>query len=361
MLSAFKIRNKDALCKMSEAERRSNVLKQIQLAMRMPTVLIDEFQRQMAAPQMHGAKAANDPTHDQFRGVALKSFFGSDAERKFATEASNPILSNVTGLLTDWYNERQYFDTGYLPLFDLVDLRGTNQDSFKINTTSSGLTFAQRKPGEKALIRREFAEGEQTISFLEFAAGLGVLDVWLQYNQYYRVEELVNEFIAASFAKRGELFYGLITSQSTGIDEAFATDDATTFNNAGSTILQGLKNKGYALPDNPQFDILVDTKRVGRVLAMLEATRGSLTVAYGTQDQPIVWGVRNVIVSATLSVSGTGYYLVLPGKKLKRGEWKSLTVESQRDAAASATDWVGTEQYNGVLGEALQTRRVKFA
>lgn len=363
-LTAFKLRNKDKLVSMDQAEKRVSVSKQIALALKLPGLLIDEFPRHVINANLANQKAANEPTFEQFKALALRSFFPKPGEAdhaKYATDSSNPVLTTVTGIATDWYNELPHFDLGYLPLFDLIDLRGTNQDSFKINTTSTGLTFTQRKPGERALVRREFAEGESTVNYLEFSAAIGVLDVWLQYNQFYRIEEVVNEFIAASYVARSSLFYSLITSQGAGIDESFATDDATTFNNAGSTILQGLKNKGYALGSNLQFDILVDTKRAGRVKAMLEATSGSMMLAFGTMDQPLVWGVRNVIVSPQLSVSGTGYYLVLPGRKLKRGEWKSLTIEGQRDATASATDWVGVEQYNGVNGEALQTRRVKFA
>ena len=57
----------------------------------------------------------------------------------------------------------------------------------------------------------------------------------------------------------------------------------------------------------------------------------------------------------------TGYYLVLPGRKIKRGVWKDPTLESKRDIAVSAQDWVGVEQYNAAIGNSDQVRRVKFA
>ena len=45
----------------------------------------------------------------------------------------------------------------------------------------------------------------------------------------------------------------------------------------------------------------------------------------------------------------------------KRADWKALTVETSRDAHASATDWVGAGQYNAIVGDSAQVRRVKFS
>lgn len=282
--------------------------------------------------------------------------------QKYATPGQNPILTSaVRGVDFYFHNNMPELDIGFLPLFDLVDMRGTGQSSFSIKTTAAGIAWVQRRPGERAEIRREFSEGEVTVSYLEFVAGLGVLDAWLDYNQFWKVEDAVAEFIANEADKRAQLHYGLLTAQGVGIDVAFATDDATTFNNAASAILRGVRTSGYAVGANAQFDIVCNPEKIGRILAMLDAKRGSPMIAFGTQDQPIAFNVRNVIMTTNVAANDTGYYLVLPGRKMKRGEWKDVSLESNRDIYASATDWVGKTQYNAAIADTAQVRRVKYA
>lgn len=347
-----------ALKDLPDPAKRAVVFGQIKTALSLPLKLAREFPQHALAKGLVGERqAANAPTFEQFKSFAHREFFGG--HEKYATPDANPILTTATGLLEAWFHELTYFDFNYLRSFSYINLIGSNQDSFKINTTSAGITWAQRQAGDRTAVRREFAEGESTVSFLEFTAAVGILDQWLQFNQFYRIEEVVNEFLNAAYVKRASLHYALFTATSN--EEAFATDDATTFNNAVSTVIQATKNKGYGAGAQPVFDLYVDTKRAGRVLAMLEATRGSLIVAYGTQDQPIAVAPRSVNVCPDLSTSGTGYYAVLAGGKLKTADWKALTIESQRDVTVSATDWHGCEQYNCVAGDANQIIRVKFA
>lgn len=363
-MNAFKIKNSAELAQLPMEQKRARIAKALSFAMKAPALLATEFPQQIinkSLPEkMRALRSCADPTQDQLKAVIRREYFPADVAQKWATPDDNPILTTATGLLTEWYQELPSFDMGYLSLFRLIDLRGTNQPSFKINTTSTGVTWSQREPGQSTPVRREFAETEFTIDYLEFTAAVGILDVWLQYNQFYRVEEVANEMIAASYARRAALHYGLFTAQGAGINQAFATDDATTFNNACSAIIQNCKNRGYNLGTNPAFDILTDTTHAGRIMAMLEATRGSLMVAYGTQNQPLVHQVRNIIVSPEISVAETGYYLILPERKLQRGEWLNMQIESQRDITVSATDWHGKEQYNAVVGDANQIRRVLF-
>lgn len=334
------------------------VYKQANFAMKLPLMLAAAFTPNLLSAAMIDKSAApKAPSFEQFKSFAHREFFGGEA--KYATEAANPILTTATGLMEEWYHELPYFDFGYLASFTRINLIGSNQDSFKMNTTSVGVTWTQRNPGDRTLVRREFAEGEATVGMLEFTAAIGILDVWLQFNQFYRVEEVINEFIVAAHVKRSSLHYALITA--TTNEEAFATDDATTYNNACSTMIQACKSKGYGFGANPVIDLYVDTKRAGRVLAMLEATRGSLSVGYGTQDQPIVLSPRNIVITPTLSTSGTGYYLVLPGGKLKTADWLAMQIESKRDITVSATDWHGKEQYNCASGDANQIIRAKFS
>lgn len=370
-MNAFKLNYANLQAKSVDA-RRASIAKQVAFALSAPALLIKEFQAELLAKSL--GKSANEPSAERFKSAIESRFLdaetlagkgaaaGTAVAQKYATASSNPILTTATGLLTQWFHQILDFDLGYEALYDLVDMRGTNQSAFKVNTTASGVTWSQRGPsGARIEIKRDFAETQSSISYLEFVAGVGIEDRFIQFNEFYTIEDLVNEFIAAGFAKRASIHYGLMTAQSSGIDVTFATDDTTTFNSAAAKILRDCRNKGYALGDNAQFDIVVNPEKVGRILAMLDAKRGSPIVAFGTQDQPIAYNVRNVITTTEVPAADTGYYLVLPGRRMKRGVWMDPTLESARDITASATDWVGREQYNAVIGDTSQLRRVKYA
>jgi hypothetical protein len=311
-----------------------------------------------AAAAMGAAKSLNG---QEYPVPDLKAFEAALAT-KYATPDQNPVLTDPARKVQAWFHANMpELDLGYLPLFDLVDMRGTGQSQFDIATTSAGITWTQRQPGGKTEIQRAVSETNLPVPVLEFSAGFGLLDRWLQFNQFWKIEEVIAEFIATSFEKKAALHYGLFTAQSTGIDTAFATDDQTTFNAAVAAILRSVRSSGYAAGQNAQLDILVSPEKVGRVLAMLDARRGSPMIAYGTAKQPIAFNVRNVVSTTHVSSSDTGYYVVLPGRKIKRGEWKDRTIESKRDITVSAEDWVGVEQYNAAIGDTAQIRRVKYA
>jgi hypothetical protein len=302
------------------------------------------------------------PTVEQIKAYLLSEaaakFYGGS---KWAVPADNPELTTVAGQFDQFFHEMPDIDLAFTALFDFVDLRGSNESSFDLIGTSMGITWEQTKPGAIIKPRREISESKTSVGYLTYQAGLSLLDDWLRYNKFYLVEDAVNEFVAKFYATFAAAHYGLFTALSTAIDVNFATDDATTFNNACAALVRGLAAKGYGVSANLTVDILTSPDRVGRILAMLEATRGSLSVAYGTQDQPIAFGVRNVIATTSVAANDTGYYVIYPGRKLKRAVWLDPVIESQREAAAGATDWFGKAQFNAAIGDSAQVKRAKFA
>lgn len=298
----------------------------------------------------------------------VKAFLQSDRAApvvgaKWATPGDNPVLQQVTSSVVQFFQDNvRDMDLGYQVLFDDVPgLLGSNQDHFELVNASMGFTWSQQKPGGIIKPRREITEAKVSVPYLSYVEGFSLLDEWLQFSKYYHVEEAVNEFVSTYYDQKASRHYGLITGQGAGINVAFATDAATTFNKAVAGILRKCQAKGYALGSNPQVDILVSPENVGYVLAFLDATRGSPMIAFGTQKQPIAFSVRNVIVTTKVPTNDANYYVVLPGRKNKRADWKPLTVESKREPAASAEDWYGKGQYNAIVGDADQIARVALA
>lgn len=281
---------------------------------------------------------------------------------KYSTASNNPILVDLASEFAAFFHSNMpEIDTGYTSLFDLVDLRGSTHDHFDIVDTNAGITYDQIAAGAEIKKRTAISEARTAVRFLTYGAGLGILDDWLNYNQFWNIDEAVAEFRAKYFDTKASLHYGLLTALSSAIDVAFATDDATTFNAAAAALLRAVRSSGYAAGQNAALKIVTSPEQVGRITRMLDATRGSTLVAFGTMKQPVAFTVDEVIASTYVAANDTGYYLVLPRRKLKRGEWRDLGIEQQRNASARATDWYASGQFNAVVGDSAQVRRVKFA
>ena len=157
------------------------------------------------------------------------------------------------------------------------------------------------------------------------------------------------------------MHYGLFTALGNGIDQPFQTDDTVTFNAAAAKVLRDIHGAGYGVGQNASFWILCAPEHVGRILKMLEVRSGSAILANQAAKEPLAYNVAGVIASTYVPSNSSGYYLVLPGRKIQRGVWKDLTVESERDIYSRAQDWVFHMQFNAAIGNSAQVRRVLFA
>lgn len=279
--------------------------------------------------------------------------------QKYATSSDNPILNDIAAqFATFFHSNMPEIDTGWTVLFDLVDLRSSSHDHFDLIDTNAGISYEQIKQGGEIKKRTKISEARTIVPYLTYGAGLGILDDWLRFQQFWKIDEATGEFRAKAFDKQAELHYALFTAQSAAIDVAFDTDDTTTFNKAAASIFRALRDKGYGLGQNAGLYILTSPERVGRVTRMLAADRGSGLVQFGTLQEPIAYTVLGVIASTHVPANDTGYYLVLPGRKIKRGLWKDLSIEAARNAALRAEDIYGHMQFNGIVGDTAQVRRV---
>ncbi len=346
-------------------EQRTALFNSLKAALLFPVIALDVLGATAAAKAAASDKSRMDgPAEVTLTLDQVKSYLQSDRANKFgakwATPGDNPALINTSGRVVEFFNENiREMDLGYQVLFDEVPgMLGSDQDHFELIGASMGFTWEQIKPGGAIKPRRNVNENVAIVKYLEFADGFSFLDVWFQFNKFYHIADAVNEFVSTYYDKKANLHYGLITGQGSDVNVPFAVDDSTTFNKAVAGLLRKAEGKGYALGANTQVDILVNPENSGRVLAFLDARRGSPMIAYGTQKQPIAFSVRNVIVSTKVPANDAGYYVVLPGRKLKRADWKALTIESKREPSVGAEDWYGRGQYNAVAGDADQIARV---
>jgi len=243
-------------------------------------------------------------------------------------------------------------DRGYEILFDEVDMRASASESFDILDVSGGVTFYQRLPGEEAKLSALPTGAKTAVSMLRFIGGFPILDDWLRFNQYYKIDELTADTVRRWWDTKATLFYGLLTALGAGINQSFSTDDSTTINNACVQIQTDLAAAGYPIDDNPTFWITCHPSLKARIFKALAAN----FVNPNTNITQIVWHIAGVI--NTTKIANTSYYVSLPGYKNKRGEWQDLTARpAQRNELKLGADHIWTGAYNGAIAETKQHRR----
>jgi hypothetical protein len=243
-------------------------------------------------------------------------------------------------------------DRGYELLFDEVDMRQSSSRTFDIMSITGGVTFYQQEEGEEAKLSKLPTGTKAAVRVARFTGGFPMLDDWLRYNEYYKIEELTADTVRRWWNKKATMFYALIAAISSGQNQAFATDDSTTINNACAAILVDLEAAGYPVEEGSQFAIVCNPTLKARIMKALAAS----FVNPNTNLSQIVHPISAVV--STTKIANTSYYVCLPGLKSKRGEWEDLnTRPPQRNELVLGADHIWTGAYNGAIGEIKQFRR----
>lgn len=246
-------------------------------------------------------------------------------------------------------------DRGYEFLFDEVDMRQSANNTFEVLDVTGGVTFYQHNEGAEAKLSKIPTTAKTTVSMLRFTGGFNVLDDWLRFNQYYKIDQLAADTVRRWWDKKASIFYALITAL-TGIDEAFDTDDVTTINNACSNILTDLAAAGYVVDENSRFAIVCNPKLRGRIFKAIAA---SFTQTNANNNQ-IVYNIDTVI--STTKMANTNYWVGLPGGKNQRGEWEDLNLKTpQRNELVLGEAHISTGAYNGIIGQKKQFKKCALA
>ena len=243
-------------------------------------------------------------------------------------------------------------DRGYELLFDEIDMRQSTNNTFELIDVTGGVTFYQQAEGEEVKISKIPTSAKTQVAMLRFSGGFNILDDWLRFNQFYKIDQLSADTIRKWFDKRATIFYGLMAALGAGINETFATDDATTINNACAAMLENLAAAGYPVDENSEFVISCTPKLRQRIYKALAA---SYTAA-NTNINQILYNIRAVV--STTKLVNTSYYVTLPGGKNQRGEWEDLNARPpQRNELVLGASNIWTGAYNGIIGESKQHRR----
>ena len=243
-------------------------------------------------------------------------------------------------------------DRGYEVLFDEVDMRQSQNSVFEVLDVSGGVTFYQQSDGEEAKLSKIPTTAKTQVGFLRFTGGYNLLDDWLRFNQFYKIDQLSADTVRRWYDNKATIFYALLAALSSGINETFSVDDVTTINNACAKILEDLAAAGYPVDENSLFAISCNPKLRGRIFKALAASY----LLPNTNNSKINFNISTVV--STTKLANTSYYVSLPGGKSQRGEWEDLNLRPpQRNELILGAAHVWTGAYNGIIGESKQHRR----
>jgi hypothetical protein len=239
-------------------------------------------------------------------------------------------------------------DFGFEELFDFVDMTQSLQTSFDILDVSNLITFAEVKSGER-MKKYGIQDGKSSVSKMIVAAALGIMDDWINYAMYWNLNQAAVEAKSKYYDKQATDHYALIVAAAQA--QSFSTDDIGTINAACASILSGCAAKGYTLTGNETFELRANISLKDRIEKAFALTFNS---PGPTTPRQLVFTLNRKYSTKLLT---TEYYVVLAGRKIKRGVWSDLSAETDRDILMRGTDVAYCGEYNAGVGEVQQVRK----
>lgn len=255
------------------------------------------------------------------------------------------------------FHSRYRIDTSWQGFFDMRDYTQSRRAGFTLRNVATGLTFDVKLPGEKAKLYT-VSGAEAYYPFLHVAGGLEYDQDWFDDQDWWEVSKQTVEFGSAYYRSKAVYAYELITAIGSGQNTAFQGSsadpvlerDIATINAACTRILTDLDAAKVPVEEG-----------MGFVLRAPLALKARLNRALGTgYNLPAQSGSRveySVSAEYTPLLTGTTYYVGLPGMQNVWGERMDLTVLTELDKLAWAQLAVGHARYRGVVGDERQIRR----
>ena len=186
------------------------------------------------------------------------------------------------------------------------------------------------------------------------AAAIGILDDWINYAQFWNLNQAAAEAKSKYYDIQAQHHYSVLTAISSDQNQAFATDDITTINNACAKIFTDLSGKGYLITGNEIFELRAHIDLKQRI-------EKAFAVTFNSPNTDRNQLVHTLNRKYTTKIANTSYYVGLPGRKAKRAIWSDLKAETDRDILLRGTDVAYSGEYNMAIGQEDQFRRCSLS
>lgn len=278
-----------------------------------------------------------------------------------STEGSFPVDPG-TAIEITYQGAEAPIDMSWVPLFDFLDFRNTQEETFRMIDIEDGITFRSYENGER--VELYGVKGAQVfIPFQRFGSGFQWEQEWLDDNKFFRVTDGVASAQHKYARDMAANAYQIVTDP-TGLDtvsrdttgNSIIARDVRTVNNAMTAILQDLYDEDDVEIANPRFFLLYNSLTPGyaeRVAAILTAQLGIANPTLGVTQL-----AHPVTPLGSPRIPTGQFYLVLPGRKLKHAVRMDLTMYANFNPYTYSGDRIFWGRYNTVRGDNRQVRIV---
>jgi len=293
----------------------------------------------------------------------ISAYMVEQIRPKNVAAAPDPNLAgqNQRELISVSGGDTTALDFSYRALFREIDMRNASTGTYEMVDATVGITFREILPGER-MKTGKISTANQFIKALEYGAGLGILDIWLEDNELFRIEDAVQVAVKKWARFVADAHYTLLAALGAGQNIAFDTTIEQTIDNAANQIGNQLGDK-FGLSDKPAVYVLTAAPHAQKVSKSLAARFDNPNNNNG-QIQANVAGLlttNNSKFPATHDFGGGAIpyaEVVLAGEQLVTLRKRDLGVEESREAAIRGTDMYWSGRFNAAIGEARQIVRI---
>jgi len=317
------------------------------------------------------AKIANTPLTSagdhQSAGNVLRAAMTMDMENKAGTMAVSELMSGAGFPAADplatieRFQSAQLYDNGYEAIFKNININAPHLN-WDIYTGGTGIVFEGLEAGGK--IRMSTMTGAKVTAYIEYyAAGLEILQQWVDNQQWWKVEEASVDFVNAYQKKKAQIYYAIIDAVSSAQNTTWVAGantlarDVATINSAVTSLISAMEAKGEPVTMAQPYVLATPFAlwpRVKAALGQLGAT-GDGRATYGELLYNIV-----PIVTSHLSAADV-YYVCVPGGKSQRADRQALVSEKGRNIVNLSDVEVRYAAWGGAIGDETAFRRCATA
>jgi hypothetical protein len=248
------------------------------------------------------------------------------------------------------------YDTGYEAIFDVRDYTNSRQSGFRIMDVQSGMTFTEIPIGGKIKLK-QMSGTQEYVFFHYYGGGLNWHRSLFENQDWWTLEDNAIEFVNQAYFRRAAVHYQLLeaamnsktclTLQDPGCDncDAYAVAVAKAINEAVTTIMLAVQNKGYGETTGTNFVILAP-------IQALEIVRSALNVrlqAFDSSERIISFVLQPIFTTMLANTARIGVFL--PKLKIKSGYRMNLETFTSFDMLTRSDAVAGWMSFGAAIAD----------
>ncbi len=224
-------------------------------------------------------------------------------------------------------------DTQWMQIFRTVQ---SDKAGETYEQASAGITFEQLRLGQKPKLGT-ISQAASYVKNLKWGAAFGMHREWIEDNEIWKIEEIINEAKIAQWDALASYMYGLITAANWS-----NVDYATSWINSLNLAFAALKNKKTLLPNvTPVVLCPVD-----KLAVIVQAIKDALVA--GVRGERLTM-VPDIIDSTYILDADKKIYVLIPQRRFIHQEREAFRTEMEQDIMLDAQAYAWYYRGNGVI------------